>query len=32
MRDGVIVSQTRLGDGVSAPGLLAELVDLGGER
>ena len=31
MRDGVIVSQTRLGDGVSAPGLLAELVDLGGE-
>jgi putative ABC transport system ATP-binding protein len=32
MRDGVIVSQTRLGDGVSAPGLLAELVDLGGEH
>jgi putative ABC transport system ATP-binding protein len=32
MRDGEIVSQTRLGDGASAHGLLADLVDLGGER
>jgi len=32
MRDGVIVSQTRLGEGVTTPGLLADLVDLGGER
>ncbi|MDR2987531.1 MAG: ATP-binding cassette domain-containing protein, partial [Nocardiopsaceae bacterium] len=32
MRDGVIVSQTRLGDGSSTTSLLAELVDLGGER
>jgi len=32
MRDGEIVSHTRLGDGASALGLLAELVDLGGER
>lgn len=32
MRDGMIVSQTRLGLGVSIPDLLADLVDLGGER
>jgi len=31
MRDGAIVAQTRLGPGVSASGVLADLVDLGGE-